>query len=55
MAMSAPKLHARLNTQPDGQMYVAIMRGQLAWIRVNLTEIPDLCDRLIDIYEQENK
>ena len=54
--MTTPKLHARLNTQPDGQMYVAIMRGQLAWIRVNLTEIPTICNQLMDIYEeQENK
>ena len=53
--MSTPKLHARLNRGQDGKPYVAITRGQLAWIRVNLTEIPDLCDRLIDIYEQENK
>ena len=49
-------LQTRIGRQPhDGKIYTVLSRGSIASMRIDLDEIPDLCDRLIDIYEQENK
>ena len=53
--MSTPKLHVRLNRHQDGTKYVSLQRGSWSWMKISLTEIPTLCNELMDIYEQENK
>lgn len=50
-----PQLQVLLNSHRDGTKYVAITRGSLLWFKVSLTEAPDLANRLIDIYEQDNQ
>lgn len=50
-----PRLKVQIKPGEDGKPFVALTRGELAWVRVRYNEITTICDQLIDALEAHEK
>lgn len=50
-----PRLKVKTLPGEDGNTFVALTRGELAWMRVRYNEITNICNELIDALEEHEK